>query len=172
MKKQIIVGAVFMAISLTTLHAQDSVAIGARVSQKFNELYPDADHASWSILPNKASSVTFRRGSTGCLAIFDANGNVVSSGRRLRTVNDLPLRAQAGVHAQQKRAEKKLGPLTLALIYEMLTGDATIYYVTMENAVASMVISVTPGGNGRLESKKIKQSAPEALPENPIAKNN
>ncbi len=172
MKKQIIVGAVFMAISLTTLHAQDGVAISARVSQKFNELYPEATHASWSVLPNQAASVTFRRGSTGCLAIFDRSGNVVASGRRLRSVNELPLLAQTGLQAQQKQAERKLGVLTLALIYEMLKGGGTTYYVTMENAVASIVISLSPGGNGRIESKKIKRSLPQVAPENPIAKNN
>lgn len=172
MKKQIIVGAVFMAISLTTLHAQDSVAVNARISQKFNELYPEATYARWSVLRNQAASVTFRRSSTGCLAIFDRSGNLIASGRRLRSVNDLPLQAQSGLHVQQKHAERKLGALTLAHIYEMLKGEATTYYVTMENAVASIVISLSPGGNGRIESKKIKPSMPQIAPENPIAKKN
>lgn len=171
MKKPIILAAAFAVVTFNLL-AQNDSAINGAVSKRFDETFPGASNVAWTSLDNKISKAHFRYDGQVWLAFFDANANLVTSGRKVRHSESLPLQICSSIEEKKSRMEKKYGDLAIAHTFEMMSGGITKYYSTLGNDNVVLVISTSPGGSSVVESKKFKPERDEIrpTPTNVIAK--
>ena len=172
MKKNSILGVAFMIMSLHQLAAQDAAQVSPSVSKQFEETFPGAKNMQWTFLPKKLSEVKFLYEGKGWLAYFDADGNIISSGRRIKVVGDLPLRVKAGFERAKERFEKKSGPSQVGTIYEMVKDDITKYYITLQSSAMHALLSVSADGLAIFESKTPVTKDPVVPKKDAIARKN
>jgi hypothetical protein len=156
MKKSIIMGMACMIMSLQPLAAQDSLQSNAAVSRSFQENFEGAKNVVWVSLPKSISQAQFYYEGSSWIAFFDYQGKVITSGRRIKSVDHLPLKVKAGLSRTRTRMEKKSGPIEIAHIYEMLEEGATKYFFTLQNSGTVAVISVNSAGTAFTESMKAR----------------
>src|SRR5688572_1137486 len=120
MKKNIFIAIAFVVLFLQQLAAQDSAQVSASVSRGFETSFQGAQHVRWNSLPRKITGVQFHYRGGSWVAYFDPYGKLITSGRRIKSVNDVPLKVQAGFVRAKTRMEKKTGTMEIAIIYEML----------------------------------------------------
>jgi hypothetical protein len=171
MKKNIILGVAFMIMSLHQLAAQDSAQVSPSVSKRFEATFEGAKNVQWEFLPKKVTQARFVYQGSGWLAYFDQEGKLLTSGRRIKSTDDLPLNVQSGLRRAKSRFEKKSGAAQLGLIYEMVQNDITRYYITMESSAIRALFSVNTDGTAMMESKSAITKEP-ATPKDAIAKKN
>ncbi len=171
MKKHIIIGVVLMITSLNNLVAQDSNKVSASVLKRFDESFQGASNVHWVSLAKKVSQVRFRYLGNSCIAYFDQEGSLITNGRRIKSIHDLPLTVQAGLLNQKTRMERKFGAFTISIIYEMVKDDLTKYIISMENNKAAVTLSVNTLGFALVEKKTIRNIEPKAPPKDVIARN-
>ena len=170
MKKNSIFGVAFMIMSLHQLAAQDSAQVSPSVSKQFEETFPGSKNMHWTFLPKEISEVKFLYDGKSWLAYFDADGNIITSGRRIKAVADLPLRVQSGFERAKSRFEKKSGPSQVGTIYEMVKNDITKYYITLQSAATRALLSVSTDGLAIFESKTPVTKDPVAPKKDAIAR--
>jgi hypothetical protein len=173
MKKPIILLAA-ITVTAFNLFAQHDKAINAKVSEQFNEAFPGARRVTWTSMENKISKVHFVQDGQIRLAFFDSKGSLIASGRKLKSIESLPMQIRASLEQKKARLEKKHGPLVLAYTYEMITGGTTKYYSTLGNAQLVAVLSVAPDGSCTVERKDRRPEVQtiEQAPPDIIAKKN
>lgn len=169
MKKNIILGVAFMIMSLHQLVAQDSAQVSPSVSKRFEETFKGAKNVQWEFLPKKVSQARFVYQGSGWLAYFDHGGKLLTSGRRIKSAGELPLKVQSGLGTAKARFEKKSGACQVGIIYEMIQNDITKYYITVENAAIRALFSVNTDGSVTTESKTPITKEP-ATPKDAIAR--
>ena len=159
-----------IAVTALNLFAQNDKAINARVSEQFKEAFPGARSVAWTSMDNKISKVHFVHDGHIRLAFFDSKGTLISSGRKLKSMESLPMQICASLEQKKARLEKKHGPLVLAYTYEMITDGITKYYSTLGNAQLVAVLSVAPNGyctverkDRRPEIQTIHQATPDII---------
>ena len=172
MKRQTIIGAALMIISLAHLNAQDSAKVNPSVSKGFSDHFPGAKNVAWKPLRKEISQAMFFHKENSWIAFFDRQGNLLTCGRRIKATNELPLKIQTSLEQYRKRVEKKFGPLAVALIYEMLKNDQTTYYITLENSMAAILMSAQSNGYASIVRKRMKDTQPSLAPGSSIAKKN
>ena len=160
MKKKIIIGVAFMLMSLQQLAAQDSIQVRTSVSRNFEESFEGAKYIQWKSLPKKVTQAQFHYQGRSWIAYYDTNGNLITSGRLIKTIDDLPLQVQTGLRRAKARVEKKSGAFQVSVIFEMLQNETTKYYITMQNGDSFATISVHTNGIAVLESKNARTPEP------------
>jgi hypothetical protein len=171
MKTNTLMGVAFMLISLHSLSAQDSIRVKASVAKQFEEVFRGAKDAHWVSLPKKISQVQFHHQRNSWLAYFDDDGKLLASGRRIKSVNDLPLQVQEGFRKAKARMERKVGNAAVTMIYEMRIDSGTKYYFSLQNHKSLATFSITSDGIATLEKKRIITTETK-FPKNVIAKEN
>ena len=171
MKKNIILSAAFMLVSLHQLTAQDDGHVNPSVSKSFEQSFTGARNVTWTQLPSKIAQAKFIYGGGSWLAYFDHEGKMITSGRKIKNVNDLPLEVQSGLYKMKSRLEKKSGSLLIAYVYEMMKDGHTKYFIVTENNSTTATFSVNPEGFSVLENKK-PRSIEAQVPRDVIAKKN
>ena len=171
MKKNIILGVAFMIMSLHQLAAQDSTQVAPTVSQRFEESFKGASNVHWTSLAKNVSQAQFVYQGGSWLAYFDKDGNLLTSGRKISSIEQLPLSVQSGFRRAKARMERKTGSFRIALIYEMVKDDVTKYYISMQNDAIRTLLSVRTDGATAIETKKFITREPTA-PKDVIAKKN
>jgi hypothetical protein len=173
MKKNIILAAVFMSFSLN-LFAQNGSNVKPSVYGAFQKSFSGASNVTFTALTDQITKAQFFHDGHPWLAFFDNNGNVITSGRRIKDLQMLPLSIKSGLHNQKKRMEKKFGDLAIALVYEMVSNQGTTrYYSTLENSIVKITLSVCSNGQCIIEKKELKRDT-QTIPSSPkdaIAKN-
>jgi hypothetical protein len=159
-----------IAVTALNLFAQNDEAINAKVSEQFNDAFPGAQSISWTSMKNKISRVHFVHDGHVRLAFFDSNGTLISSGKKVKSMESLPMQISASLAQKKARLEKKHGPLVFAYTYEIVSDGITKYYSTLGNAGLIAVLSVAPNGECIVESKNrlrevqtIKQTPPDII---------
>lgn len=171
MKKNIIFGITLMVLSLQQLAAQDGAQVSPSISKRFEEAFEGARNVHWNSLPKKVTQAQFYYNGGSWLAYFDEGGNIITSGRRIKSVDELPLKVQEGFDRARKRVEKKGGNAQLVLIYEMLNEGTTNYFVTLKNQTALSTFSISQDGIPVLKLQK-QNAIINETPKDAIAKKN
>ena len=171
MKKNIILGITLMLLSLQQLTAQENAPVNASVSNSFEKAFEGAKNVHWTSLPKNVSQAQFAYKGSSWLAYFDATGNIITSGRKIKDVNELPLKVQDGFEQARRRAEKKGGSAEIIVMYEMLKDGLTHYLVSMQNESTISTFSIGQDGTAALKLKKPRSMVSEQ-PKEVIAKKN
>ena len=169
MKKNIFFGVAFIMIALN-LAAQDQANVSAAVSKAFTETFPRGERIVWTPLKKGVTQAQFVNGGCPWIAYFDEHADIISSGRRIKSIDLLPLKIQSGLLSQKSKLEKKFGELTIFSVYELLTADATNYFATLQNTVAQFVVSVSTGGYSTVMSEQRLNTKAVVAPKDAIAK--
>ena len=173
MKKNIILAAVFMAFALN-LFAQNGSNVKPSVYGAFQKSFSGASNVTFTALTDRITKAQFYHDGHPWLAYFDDKGNVITSGRRIKNLEMLPLKVKSGLHHQKKRMEKKFGDLAIALVYEMISDQGTTrYYSTLENSIIKITLSVCTDGACIIEKKELKRDTQKipSSPKDAIVKN-
>jgi len=173
MKKLIVFGIAFMLISLQQSHAQDSVQVNPLVAKTFGQSFAGAKNVYWVSLPKKVTQAQFNYQGASWLAYFDEAGNVITCGRRIKTISDLPLKVQDGFRRAKTRLEKREGASQVILIYEMMKDESTKYFISLQTDSNIATFSFSSDGYASLENRKPRTVMPDAAaPKDVIARKN
>lgn len=154
MKAKIITGIAFVLISLQSLSAQDSAKVNASVKRSFEKSFTTATNVFWTALPKKISQAQFHYNEGSWVAYFDYAGNILTSGRRIKSPSDLPLKVQEGLRRAKARMEKKGGACQVITIYEMIKDENTKYFVSLQNETHLCSFSISNAGYATMEVTK------------------
>lgn len=156
MKKSIILGIACMIMSLQQLVAQDALQANTAVSRSFEENFKGAKNVTWVSLRKNISQAQFSYNGASWVAFFDYEGKMITSGRRIKSVDHLPIKVKAGFDRAKARMEKRSGAFEIALIYEMLEEGVTKYFFSLQNSSTIATVSVNTAGIAFRESKKVR----------------
>jgi hypothetical protein len=170
MKKNIIISAVITASSIFGAIAQDAKPINQKVLQAIETAFDGATNLRMEPFKNVVRC-KFQQGGNVWLAFYNPDGQVISRGRLIRSVSQLPILVQSGVLKAKATVEKKFGSAIIVSMYEMMDGDFTDYYVTLDNQKVHTVYAVSPQGSFALKSRE-KKHVPEVQSQTMIAKKN
>ena len=171
MKKNIILGITLMLLSLQQLAAQQNAPLNASVSKSFEKSFEGAKNVYWTKLAKNITQAQFAYNGSSWLAYFDATGNIITSGRRIKNADELPLKVQDGLEQARRRVAKKGGSPEIFLMYEMLQDGLTHYLVSLQNETTISTFSISQDGTASLKGKRPGTMATEQ-PKNVIAKKN
>ncbi len=160
MKKNMGIGVVLFVLSICNLVAQDNTPTAA-VSEAFSAAFPLAVNPKWT-KKESLQEVTFHNEGRYCIAFLNPKGEIVSSGRRMSTVDELPLQVRNGLKQVRGRLENKYGAMALGSIFEMITGGQTEYFVPMQNDHIAVLYTIGSNGTYVQRSKSRRSPAPEA----------
>ena len=160
MKKHIVIIAGFVMFSLS-LAAQNQREASARVTERFNKTFPEAQKVRWTPLRNQVTQAQFAYQGNTCLAFFSADAELICSGKKIRDISTMPPRAAQSLQLQKDRLEKKHGILMRHHTYEIVGRNSTKYFSTLGNERALIVVSTDASGYSVIESRKINKSAPK-----------
>jgi len=170
MKKNIITAAVFFMICLTNLKAQDSMQVTASIAKNFESEFSGASKVEWT-KTNNVFVARFKYQDTFWVAYFNENGEKLASGRKISSLDQLPLLVRQGIAQVKSNQERKFGSIDTSYAIEMIEQGTTKYYVPMANAHVSLMISADNSGNTTISKKELKH-APDKPAKNLIAKKN
>jgi hypothetical protein len=170
MKKNIIISAVITASSMFGAIAQDAKPINQKVLQSIETAFSGATNLRMEPFKDVVRC-KFQHDGNVWLAFYKRDGEVISRGRLIRSISQLPILVQSGVLNAKGDVEKKFGSSIIVSMYEMMEGNFTDYYVTLDNQKIHAVYSVSPQGSVVLKSRE-KKHLPDALSQDMIAKKN
>jgi hypothetical protein len=156
MKKNIILLAAFVLLCLTNLLAQKGSPINSDVSKSFENKFAGATELSWEPQLRGITLARFRYKGETWVAYFDREGSIITSGRKVKSADTLPVKVRESLEKVQSKYEGKYGAFALGSIFEMINENgATVYFVPMQNAGASMMLSIGYDGYATIQKKDI-----------------
>src|SRR5262245_39015492 len=135
MKKNIILSAALSLICLCSLSAQEnqeSATVNASVTRSFEKKFAGATNIKWSNHDKGVSLARFQMGEEVWLAYFSREGTLITSGRKIKSPDALPIKVKESLDKVETRYESKFGSLDHGGIYEMVSDNGTEYYVPLE----------------------------------------
>jgi hypothetical protein len=172
MKKNIILSAALSLICLCSLSAQDeSATVNANVTRNFEKKFAGATNIKWSTHDLGVSLARFQMGEQIWLAYFAREGTLITSGRKIKSPDALPIKVKESLNRVQTRYESKFGSLDLGGIYEMISENGTEYFVPLENSQLSMMVAFSDGGGFDIRRKET-HTTPIPRDKSVIAKKN
>ena len=173
MKKNIILSAALSLACLCTLWAQEENAtVNANVTRNFEKKFAGATSVKWSTHEMGVTLARFHMGEEIWLAYFAPEGALLTSGRKIKSPDALPIKVKEALNKVQTRYEAKFGSLDLGGIYEMISADnGTEYFVPLENGQLSMMVAFSGGGGFDIRRKEVHES-PIGTDKSVIAKKN
>jgi hypothetical protein len=153
MKKNILISAILLIVSLTDIVAQHAT-ISKVVEENFEATFFGASNIRWERCGKQAFVARFNYLDKTWLAYFDTNGNLFSTGRKVKSVSDLPVVVQNGLSRAKARAERKLGTLQMGSVYEMVSNDITEYFVPFQNSRIYLLIAIQTDGTTVIKKKR------------------
>ena len=168
MKKNIILSAALTIICLN-LFAQENATVNAYVTRNFEKEFSGATNVAWSNHGKGISLAQFRLDDESWVAYFNRQGDLITSGRKIKSSDRLPYKVKESLGTMEDKFEAKYGPLDHGAIFEMISAGGTEYFVPLENGQVALMISFTDAGSSKLERKEIRESA-VTTPKSVIAK--
>ncbi len=156
MKKNIIIALALLVICLFNVKAQESIQVSESLTKSFEREYSGASKVEWS-KANQALVAQFRYLDNFWVAYYREDGEKIACGRKIGTLDQLPLSVQQGIQDVRINQEKKFGPMNTSYAMEMIEGGNTKYYLPMANQKVSLVITVDNSGNTIVTRKEVKQ---------------
>jgi hypothetical protein len=171
MKKNMIIGAMLWITSLGNLAAQNSPSVSEATVKSFEQAFTGATNVKWLGIEKGIYLASFNHLGNYWIAYYSKEGKMISSGRKVRGVQDLPVLVKESLYRAKKHREEKFGALTLGSIFEMINGDLTVYYVPMQNHRVTFMFEINTAGNIELKRKQMLKAAPNSV-KNVIARKN
>lgn len=171
MKKNIILAVTLAVICLNLGFAQEKANVNAAVIRSFEKKFAGASNVKWESQPKQISFAQFRFENETWLAYYTVEGNLISSGRLLKSINSLPIKVKESLQTLQDDSQAKYGNLVYSLVYEMTTDHSTEYFIPMESQQASLLVSFTEQGASSIR-RKVKHDATMVVDKAVIAKRN
>jgi hypothetical protein len=157
MKKKILFALAVTVICFHNLIAQSPTNLSAPVARSFESDFAGSTNVKAQSLPKKITLIQFNLNEGSWLAYYDGDGKLITSGRRIKTGERLPLLVQESLDGIRAKYEKKFGIITVGAPYEMTKGSTTEYYVPMKNAQIDMLVSIDGFGTSLVHNKHINK---------------
>jgi hypothetical protein len=172
MKKNILLALALSVICLHNLIAQTATNLRASVARSFKSDFSGATNVKVQSVPQRITLIQFNLNEGSWLAYYDEDGNLITSGRKIKTGERLPLIVQESLDGIRAKYEKKFGVLAVGSPYEMTKGNTTEYYVPMQNAQIDMLVSIDGHGESLVHNKHINKPTTPETDKSVIAKKN
>jgi hypothetical protein len=156
MKKNIIIASAILVIGLCNAKAQESVQISESVSKSFVREYSGVSNVEWS-KANQAFVAQFRYLDNFWVAYYRADGEKFACGRKIGTLDQLPLTVQQGIQDAKVNQERKFGSMNTSYAMEMIEEGTTRYFLPMANENVSLILTIETSGNTIVTRKEVKQ---------------
>jgi len=156
MKKNIIIASALLVICLCNVKAQEIIQVSESLTKSFEREYSGASNVEWS-KANQALVAQFRYLDNFWVAYYKEDGEKFACGRKIGTLDQLPLSVQQGIQGIRINQERKFGPMNTSYAMEMIEGGATRYYLPMANQKVSLIVTVDNSGNTIVTRKEAKQ---------------
>lgn len=170
MKKNILIGVIMVAITLGDLVAQEKATIRPASQKSLESLFQGATNLRWERVKS-LDLARFNYQGSAWLAFFDHNGALVTKGRKIQKIDELPVTVYEGMLRAKHKYEKKYGVFTYGVIFELIQGSNTDYFVPMINDKATLNFMVSAQGMVTLKSRSLHEIEPRTTKE-VIAKKN
>lgn len=164
-----IIGAMLWIISLSNLVAQESPATNVATLKSFERAFAGATNVKWTSVGKGISLAAFNHKGDYRLAYYTREGKIISSGKKIRNTHDLPVLVSESLYRVKNFQENKVGALALGSVYEMVEGDITKYFVSMQNHKVSFMYEINTSGHAQLW-KRQKLELKSYPPKNVIAR--
>lgn len=164
--KTLILAAAFTFVSFCTLYAQDIVQVSTPVAQALQRNFVGASQISWE-KTGPLYLAKFHYNSGYWLAYFNDQGDLAASGRKISSIEQLPVAVQRGFTQLQRKQERKYGSFEVGAPYELIleNGGGTQYFLPIENSrIAIMAISDATG-NSTIRTKTMKNGTAKPAPD-------
>ena len=158
MKKNILLTLAMAVICLHNLLAQDSKNLSAAVARSFANDFSGASNVKSESLPKGITLVQFNLDQRFWLAYYNEAGSLITSGRRVKVGDKLPVRVEESLDRLRAKYEQKYGTLAVGAPFEMTKGSVTEYFVPMKNAQIDMLVSIDSFGSSIVQNKQIHKS--------------
>jgi hypothetical protein len=155
MKNNLLLALALSVICLHNLIAQTSTSMRASVARSFQSDFAGATDVKVQSVPKRITLIRFNLNEGSWLAYYDVDGNLLTSGRRIKADERLPLIVQESLDGIREKYERKFGTIAVGSPYEMTKGKATVYYVPMQNAQIDMLVSIDGFGESLVYNKRI-----------------
>jgi hypothetical protein len=157
MKKNILFALAVSVICFHNLIAQDSTNLSPSVARSFESDFSGATKVKAQSLPKKITLMQFNLNEGSWIAYYDKEGKLITSGRRIKATERLPLVVQESLDAIRAKYERKFGVITVGAPYEMTKGTTTEYFVPMKNDQIDMLVSIDGFGTSLVHNKHINK---------------
>jgi len=171
MKKNIVLAIVLSVICLHNLMAQQNAIENASVARAFEADFSGAENVQAEPEQKNVTLIKFLYKEAFWLAYYTRDGRLISSGRKIKSLDQLPVNVKKSLDALQGEYERKYGSLAVGAPFEMVSDAGTTYFVPLQNTALSMFISIDGSGSTSIRSKQVRDSI--VIPEKSvIAKKN
>ena len=149
--KKIFVSLSLMAIvALTaTVYAKDKFDVNDRVKESFKKEFADATNVQWDSKKD-LQTATFQLNGRVMFAYYNNEGELLGISRNLSTTQ-LPLRLSTSW-------KRKYSNYWVSELFELASDNQSSYYITIENAEATIVLRAVGSGNWEV-FRKVKKEA-------------
>ena len=134
MKKKFISALVALTLLIGTTYANTTIEPTKEIKTGFNQLFTNASDVTWQHYSNFYIA-TFKQGTQHLTAYFNPMGGIEAVSRNISTAT-LPLLLQNGLHDKMQNA-------WVTESAELVTKNATEYYVRLENANTKTVYNAS-----------------------------
>ncbi|HEY5751234.1 MAG TPA: hypothetical protein VIU12_34465 [Chryseolinea sp.] len=164
--KTLILAAAFAFVSFCTLYAQDIVQVSTPVAQALQRNFAGASQIRWQ-KTGPLYLAQFQYNSGFWLAYFDDQGAMAASGRKIASIDQLPVAVQRGFTQLQRKQERKYGTFEVGAPYELVMENSggTQYFLPIENSRISMMTTSDASGNTAIRTKRIKNTPATPAPD-------
>ena len=163
--KTLILAAAFAVVSFCTLHAQDIVQVSAPVAQALQRNFAGASQIRWE-KTGPLYLAKFQYNSGFWIAYFNDQGDLTASGRKIKSIDQLPVAVQRGFTQLQRKQERKYGSFEVGAPYELvIENGGTQYFLPIENSRIAMMASSDASGNTIIRTKTMKNAPAKAVPD-------
>jgi hypothetical protein len=145
---------IILFMSTIVCSASYGKVIPESVIKSFQTHFGNATHITWH-QEKQVYYATFNNGEQRWIAFINGSGELMTSGRKI-PLETPPLTIQRDLKLVQTNHEKKYGQLTLARIYELISADETMYYITLENKDRLIALQSVHGNINILSNKKVE----------------
>jgi len=157
MKKNIIIAAVLFVICFRSANAQEGVTTTASVARNFEKEFSGASNVQWT-KKDKIFVATFKYEGGMWIGYFNESGEKLASGRKIKSLDQLPLQVQKSLDLIKEGQERKFGTIETSYAMEIVADGNTKYYVPMANASISLMVEADNSGGATIR-KSTKHAA-------------
>lgn len=155
MKNKIITAAVIYMICLSNLQAQNAPAVTTSVAKQFDTRFSGASNVQWT-KAGQMFMAKFQYQENTWVAYFNADGEIHASGRKINSLDQLPIQVKQGISRVKNSQESKFGSIETSYAVELIEQGITKYYIPMANSNVSFMVGVDNGGNTTIYDKQRK----------------
>ncbi|SHG95781.1 hypothetical protein SAMN04488109_2633 [Chryseolinea serpens] len=150
--KTLFLASAFVLVSFGILCAQD-MQVSTSIAQALQRNFAGASQIRWE-KTGPLYLAQFQYNNGFWLAYFDDQGTLAASGRKIDSIEQLPVAVKRGFTQLQQKQERKYGSFEVGAPYELVIENGTTqYFLPIENShVAIMAIS-DASGNAQVRTK-------------------